>query len=326
MAKIAGISGTLAGKIGNIVYSVVKGVNYARQYNPEPYNPNSPAQVEARAKLKMISQLSAIVAGQLAMVRKQSESVRNAFVKINYPYLTYVDDAVQMALADMQLTSGTLGLPGFAVERVPNYGISVALTMSAFPAFDKVVWIVYRVLEHGKLMFNESKVCDLTEQSPFGATIMQNVTSDCTIHCYGISTKTAKAQAIFENMVVVSADEVARLISQRTINDADVSLSETRGLYLKSDENTGATTGAAVQVTLGFTNDSYVQDAALQGAGTYAYGSQVTVVAPAVEGANFRNWCILNGGTYQSVSNQASYTFAVGSRPMQLYAWYTRAN
>lgn len=322
MAKISGISGTLAGKVGNIVYSVLKGVNVARQYNPEPYNPNSPAQVEARAKLKMISQLSAIVAGQLAMVRKQTESVRNAFVKINYPFLTYVDDAVQMALADMQLTSGNLGLPGFSVERVPNYGLSVSLTQAAYPAFDKVVWIVYRVLEHGKLMFNESKVCDLTESSPYGATIMQNVASDCTIHCYGISTRSAKAQAIFENMVVVSADEVARLISQRTIGDSDVTLSETRGLYLKANENDGATTGAAIQVTLEYRSDVGGDPAALIGGGEYAFGQQVTVTAPEIEGYTFASWKGRNSNGYYTISTDRVYTFAVGSRPITLYADY----
>lgn len=325
MAKIAGISGTLAGKVGNIVYSVLKGVNVARQYNPAPFNPSTPAQVEARAKLKLISQLSAITAGQLAIVRKATETARNIFVKINYAYLSYADGAASMQLADMQLTSGFAGFPGFAVERVPSYGMSVNLVENAYPAFDKIVWVVYKVLSDGKLIFNESKVLGLTAEHPTGATIMQNVVGDCTIHCYGISTKTAKAQAIFENMVVATADEVARVISSRVVSDSDVTLSETRGLYLKADEDNGATTGAAVEVTLGFTNDSVAQTAELQGAGSYPFGSQVTVVAPAVEGATFRAWCVLEGGQYRQVSSSASYTFAAGSRPIALYAWYTSA-
>lgn len=325
MAKIAGISGSLAGKVGNIVYSVLKGVNVARQYNPEPYNPNSPAQVEARAKLKMISQLSAIVAGQLAMIRKQTETMRNVFVKINFPFLTYIDGAVEMALANMQLTSGNLGLPGFTVERVAGYGLSVQLAQAGYPAFDKVVWVVYKVLEHGKLMFNESKVCDLTEQSPFGATIMQNVTSDCTIHCYGISTKSAKAQAIFENMVVVSADEVARLISQRTIGDSDVTLSETRGLYFKSTDNEAVTDGTAIDVTLRYLYNVGGDPAALVGGGQYAFGSQVQISAPEIEGYNFTGWKTKSGNTYQVVTTSRQYTLTVGSRPITLYADYDAA-
>lgn len=323
MAKIAGISGTLAGKVGNVVYSVLKGVNIARQYNPAPFNPSTPAQVESRAKLKLISQLSAITAGQLAIVRKATETARNIFVKINYAYLTYAEGAASMQLADMQLTSGFAGFPGFTVERVPNYGMSVELAENAFPAFDKVVWIVYKVLSDGKLMFNESKVLELTEDHPTGATIMQNVVGDCTIHCYGISTKTAKAVAAFDNMVVVSADEVARIISSRVISDSDVTLSETRGLYLKASENSAATTGAGAQVTLRFDADSSVQEGALQGGGFYAFGSEVTVAAPEVEGNVFAGWW--SNLTQSTVSSNRVYTFTMGTKAVNLAANYRTA-
>lgn len=322
MAKIAGINGTLAGKVGNIVYSVLKGVNVARQYNPAPFNPNSQAQIESRAKLKLISQLSAITAGQLAIVRKATETARNVFVKINYAFLTYSEGAASMSLADMQLTSGNLGLPGFSVERVPNYGMSVALTRAAYPAFDKIVWVVYRVLEHGKLMFNESKVCDLTSQSPFGATIMQNVETDCTIHCYGISTRSAKAQALFENAVVVTADEVARLISQRTIGDSDVALSETRGLYLKSTDNEGVTSGTPIEVSLRYMPGIGENPPALIGSGDYSYGQEVTITAPEYEGYTFAGWRRQSGSLFPLVTEQNVYTLTVGTRPVTLFADY----
>lgn len=322
MAKIAGISGTLAGKVGNVVYSVLKGVNVARQYNPTPFNPSTPAQVEARAKLKLISQLSAITAGQLAIVRKATETARNAFVKINYAYLTYADGAASMSLADMQLTSGFVGFPGFSVERVPNYGLSVELTESAFPAFDKIVWVVYKVLADGKLMFNESKVFDLTAEHPTGATIMQNVAGDCTVHCYGISTKTAKAVAAFENMVVVTADEVARIISSRVVSESDVTLSETRGLYLKSTDNEGITSGSPVNISLEFLNDLGGDPSGLIGGGSYPFGSQATITAPEIQGYRFDHWAIKQGNQIVFLNSSNPYTFAVGSRNMTIYADY----
>lgn len=320
MAKIAGISGTLAGKVGNIVYSVLKGVNIARQYNPAPFNPSSPAQVEARAKLKLISQLSAVTANQLAIVRKATETARNAFVKINYAFMTYSEGAASMPVANMQLTSGFAGFPGFTVVRVPNYGMSVELAEKAFPAFDKVVWVVYKVLSDGKLMFNESKVLDLTEQHPTGATIMQSVVGDCSIHCYGISTKTAKAAAAFEDMVVVTAEEVARIISTRVISDSDVTLSETRGLYLKESESEGATTGAGASVTLGFDPASSVQQGELTGGGFHPFGSQVTVTAPEVAGHTFAGW--YSSLAQQTVSSNREYTFTMGTKSFSLFANY----
>lgn len=322
MAKIAGISGTLAGKVGNVVYSVLKGVNIARQYNPAPFNPSTPAQVESRAKLKLISQLSAITAAQLAIVRKATETARNIFVKINYAYLTYADGAASMQLANMQLTSGFAGFPGFSVERVPNYGMSVELTENAFPAFDKIVWVVYKVLADGKLMFNESKVFDLTAEHPTGATIMQNVAGDCTIHCYGISTKTAKAVAAFENMVVVNADQVARIISSRVVSDSDITLSETRGLYFKSTDNNAVTSGSPVKVSLEYYSDYGASPEGLVGGGLYAFGAEVTISAPNIEGLTFDRWYVYEGGNYVALSTEQQYTFNVGSRNMTIYAGY----
>lgn len=323
MAKIAGISGSLAGKVGNIVYSVLKGVNIARQYNPAPFNPSSPAQVEARAKLKLISQLSAITAGQLAIMRKATETARNVFVKMNYAYLSYTDGVADMAIADMQLTSGFAGFPGFAVQRVPNYGLSVGLAENAFPAFNKCVWVVYKVLSDGKLLFNESKVVELTKEHPSAATIMQDVSGDCTIHCYGISTNTAKAVAAFENMAVATADEVARLITSRVVNDSDVTLSETRGLYLKSSDKSAATTGTGANVTLGFSAESSVQTGELTGAGFYAFGTEVTVSAPEVAGNEFVGW--YSSLVDRTVSARRDYTFTVGTRSMTLLAIYRTA-
>lgn len=61
MAKIAGISGTIRGKIGMNVYSKGEnGVSYARQYQPQVYNPKSMAQQDQRAKMNLVGRMSQV--------------------------------------------------------------------------------------------------------------------------------------------------------------------------------------------------------------------------------------------------------------------------
>ena len=50
------------GKLGNIVCSTVAGETIARDYNPEVANPNTEGQVDQRARFKLMSQLSSIMA------------------------------------------------------------------------------------------------------------------------------------------------------------------------------------------------------------------------------------------------------------------------
>lgn len=49
MAKITGLSGMIQGKVGPTVYRVSRGVQIASQYNPNPSNPRSPAQIDRRS-------------------------------------------------------------------------------------------------------------------------------------------------------------------------------------------------------------------------------------------------------------------------------------
>lgn len=61
MGKIAGISGTIRGKIGMAVYSKGEnGVSYARQYQPQVYNPKTTAQQDQRAKMNLVGRMSQV--------------------------------------------------------------------------------------------------------------------------------------------------------------------------------------------------------------------------------------------------------------------------
>lgn len=319
MAIINPVTGKLRGKIAGMVYAVNRGVNVVRELNAAPFNPSTTAQVDARAKLKLLSQASAVVAPIIAMPRRGMMTQRNHFTKVNYKYTEVAEMVARIVLADMQFTSSDVGFPGFKAQRIPGYGISVELLQNAVPAFDKCVWITLRILESGKFMVAESKVVDLTEELPLGSTIMQNIQGDCTVHCYGISLKSASAKGYFENTVVATAEQVAQLVSDNVFNESEFAFSETRGLYLRESDEIKATTGTPVLLTL----TSNVDGATLQGGGRYAFGASVTISATAPAGYHFVGWYPANqsGGALTAAN---PYTFSLGSKSRTIEARFER--
>lgn len=112
-----GITGKLSGKMGSAVFRVRNGQQVVTQYNPIVANPNTKAQQEPRSKFKLLSQLAAVLSpgfGTLNVVRRPAKgapSKRNAFMKINYPLVSYAEigdgGKATISMADIKLTSST---------------------------------------------------------------------------------------------------------------------------------------------------------------------------------------------------------------------------
>lgn len=61
MGKVVGLVGAASGKIGNVVYAVMNGVQTARVYQPVVYNPKSSLQNAQRAKGNLVGRISSFV-------------------------------------------------------------------------------------------------------------------------------------------------------------------------------------------------------------------------------------------------------------------------
>lgn len=82
--KLQGFVGKGSGKLGASVWTVRKGVQVVREYTDKVSNPNTRPQVAQRAKFKLLTQLSAIVADAMAFTNVTAgQSMRNVFMKRN---------------------------------------------------------------------------------------------------------------------------------------------------------------------------------------------------------------------------------------------------
>ena len=109
--KLTGLTGTGSGKLGSSVFSVHAGEQVVRQYQPVVTNPSTQVQVNNRARLKLISQLSAVMGDVIAIPRKGNVTSRNLFVSDNYHVTEALNGVATVDLSAISLTRGGINIP-----------------------------------------------------------------------------------------------------------------------------------------------------------------------------------------------------------------------
>ena len=324
MAKINPINGKIVGKIGGMMYQINHGLQIVKEKPLVVANPNTNAQVQVRAKLKLLSQLSSALAPVIAIKREGILTPRNQFTSRNYGFVTVADNIASMPVEDVQLTKGAIGLAGITATRDAEK-ISVQLTEDMHSAVSRVVYIVLQRTSAGGVMPAASIVQSVAGADGLFAAELPLVEGLITIHAYGIRDNNAQATAAFGNMSVSSADAVAQVIASRNVKASDYTLTETRGFEMGDGESSGETgnTRFAVATSSLALGGNFTTPPVLTGAGRYEEGVEVSVVAPATANiggntAPFIGW--YNGATL--VSSNPTYTFNMPARSMTLTAKY----
>lgn len=311
----------MTGKLADVVMSVRNGEQLARKYQPVVFNPQTAAQTAVRAKLKLLSQLSAAYATIIAIKRRGSVSARNLFLKQNYQLASYANNQADITLADVQLTNSSVPLAGFTIDRS---GADMALVLSddMGNSLDRVVYVVVKKTSGQELLIANSKVVDFAEAGGTFPTTMPKVTGAIVVMAYGIRLNTEAARIAFGNMTAPTAQDVARLLV--TINNADtaLTLTETRGLQLAAADQTGETTGANMVTITPEVSSAGNGTGSVSGGGRVAAGTSVTVTASPAGGNTFGGWYSVNGSSAiaNRLSASASYTFVAGETSMSVYA------
>lgn len=316
--KLYGLSGLATGKKGADVFSIRNGVQIVRQWNPEPYNPKTPAQVESRAKMKLLSQVGAAVKPIIAIQREGLKTPRNLFISKNYDIVSYANNEAQIALEDMQLTNSSIALPAFTAER-SGETISVELAQDMRGSLDRVVYLILSCPSNQELIPQGSIVVNEAGADGLFAGSIADVEGDIVVYAYGIRDNNAASRVKFSDLGVDPGLTVAKIVASRTLSSTDFSLTETRGLQLASGESSGETPGTnAVRVSITKVGDG-ADDLTVTGAGNYQVGDSVTVTASYSGIGAFNGWYSDSTHT-QRLSANTSYTFTAATN-ITLYAY-----
>lgn len=318
MGKVTSLYGKTTGKIGSIVFSTSGGQTIAREYNPHVSNPNTIAQVDQRARMKLMSQLSSALAPVIAMTKDGLVSKRNKFVKKNFDASYALNGVAQISYENVQLTEGSVGLPQIAVdffESEGDYTPYIALATEPAQNISRVVWCVFEKTQEARLsLYDSIIVSEKTSEGVVGFYGTQinlehngdEFTKEYVIYAYAMADTSEKATARYGNLNVQSASDLATLVANRSISFEDYQFTQTRGTTVGTgsggDEPTPAGQARVFVTALG-------QGGTVSGGGTFAIGSQVTVTATPNSGFYFKGWA--RNGSAQIISTVASYTFTL---------------
>ena len=219
----------MTGKLADTVMSVRNGEQIARKYQPVVFNPSTPAQVAVRAKLKLLSQLSAIMAPVIAIRRVGSVSSRNLFTKKNYPSVTYNDNNADINLLSVKITDGVLALPPITAPRGEG-GIAVNLQVNATD-LSRVVYVAFRK-EVEEVRFLGSAVATEPGTINNWPATLPGSSEEVYVYAYGIRDNNENARASFGNLFSPTAEQVARIIVARVVSESDVTITETKSVRL----------------------------------------------------------------------------------------------
>lgn len=219
------------GRLAGSVFAVRFGETIERAYQPVVANPNTQAQIESRAKLKLLSQLAAVMAPVIAMARVGAVSSRNRFLQLNYRKTAFAANKATVDLLGVSITKSVLGLSDLVAERDGN-SIKVRLHYSAPVGLSRMVYAAFIKQSDDTLRYHSSNVVNTPGvNNVYEATFsLDSSQLDVIFYAYGVRDNTENARVIFENMKVPSAENIAQLVVSRTLTDADITLTETQAI------------------------------------------------------------------------------------------------
>lgn len=316
MGRVTSLYGKTMGKIGSIVFSTSGGQTIAREYNPHVANPNTQAQINQRARMKLMSQLSASLSPVLAMTKDGLVSKRNKFTKLNFPASYALNGVAQITYENVQITEGNTSLPALsAAGRISNDVMTVIVALSQNPSatINRVIYCLFRKTNESKLEFVTSQIITNREGETievfFTAVFDPLPIAEYVVFAYGMSDTSERATATYGDLNVVTASDLARLVATRTISFSDYQFTQTRAITIASD-------GSAVQPEQPGKVRVYVtalgQGGTVSGGGSFDIGASVTVVATPANGFDFVRWAY--NGTNETASTNASYTFVANQQ------------
>lgn len=216
------------GKLAGSVFAIRNGETIERAYQPIVANPSTPAQVASRAKLKLLSQLSAVMGPYVAIPRQGAVSPRNLFTKKNYRLASFANSEANVTLSAIQLTSSVVGMVPISVSRADST-LTVALENNQND-YDRVAYLVLQKNADNTLRVFHSEVIERETTGTFPYTRTASALLNLVVYAYGMRDNSEAARAVFGDMQTPTAETIAKIITSRTLLESDVTLTETVGV------------------------------------------------------------------------------------------------
>lgn len=213
--KLYGLFGKGSGKLGSSVFAISSGEQIVREYNPVVENPNTPAQVEQRAKFKLMSQVAAALGSIIVIPKDGLISSRNRFVGLNIGKATYADGTASVDVTKLNITGGSIAFPK-AERTMGSSGPEVRLKSAAPAGVDSVVYALVTSNDDDKLQVASTAVVETAGNNRLFEYKNENLPSDGYIFAYGVKGDVAAALAEYGDYEKKLAETLATLVAERS--------------------------------------------------------------------------------------------------------------
>lgn len=227
MAKVNALFGKATGKVGALVFQVNSGTQIMKEKPAKVSNPQTDAQVEQRAKFKLLSQLAVAFDGYWGFVKSGLVSARNKFISANINAVEFIDGKARVALEDITLTGSSEGFPSIAATAGQGNTINVALESAAASHVDAVRYVVIKSDELDKAVVVASKLTSTAGADRTFAAQFDNITGEVEIYAYGLKYANESTKTRFENYLIVWEQDSAQLDTISSENLSGVSFTGT---------------------------------------------------------------------------------------------------
>lgn len=227
MAKLNPIFGKATGKIGGSVFQVNNGVQIWKEKPAKVTNPNTEAQLEQRARLKLMSQLAAVFSPVLAIAKQGLKSARNLFISKNFVFSAFENGKAVVDYLKLQITSGNSLLDGFSASLNGEGGVRASVSSTMANTIASMVYCLFWISPDNKLVYIESKVAQKGANDDFRAEFEVDEGETYIVYGYGVIDKQSGASSTYGNYEVESAEHLASLIASRALTSANIATTAT---------------------------------------------------------------------------------------------------
>ena len=232
--KLKGIFGKGSGKVGASVWAVSGGEQIVREYNPTVSNPNTEAQIAQRAKMKLMSQLAAVLAPALGFTKQKLVSARNQFVSKNIGLCSFENEQAEVDLTAIKLTPSYVNFPGLDMTDKGSGVVEVKLENAAAADIKRVAYFVYRQNAKDQLEYVASKIVTEAGENRLFTTTFNGLAGDFVVYAYGIKDNNANATFKYDNYNSTAGNTEATLEVINLFRTADYSLTASVGALINA--------------------------------------------------------------------------------------------
>lgn len=237
MAKINPLLGKGTGKVGAFLLQVNSGVQILKEKPVKVANPNTDAQVEQRAKLKLMSQLAADMATSIAFRKKGLVSARNQFVSANIGKCTFVNEGenkgARIDVNQIDLTGASAAFPEIAEPVIGDNVVNVQLASAAPADVKRVVYAAYQWDALNQLVKVDEKIVSEAGEGRTFPTTFPDAEKAMVFYAYGIKDATTKTTTKFEEYLMLDNTDVAAVEILATLSVSDYALTKTSSKSLE---------------------------------------------------------------------------------------------